>query len=280
MNIKTYSIIFLPLLLLASSCKKKDDATPKEPVAAYSYTATAWKVDFQSTSLNNPTSVLWDFGDGSQDSGATVSHVYANPGDYPVKITVSNTVGSSVFADTIELKQQIIEISTTYGSMYMYLYNETPKHRDNFLKLAGEGFFNGTTFHRIVPDFVIQGGDPNSKDADTTNDGTGGPGYDIDFSAPPQLKHIYGAVGAASNGSMAPSSGSQFYIVTATAGASFLNGKYTTFGLIIKGMDVAQQIVVQPRNGDDRPYINIPMQITIHEKTRAEVMADYGFSIP
>src|SRR5437868_4352889 len=75
--------------------------------------------------------------------------------------------------------EQIIEIKTSFGNMYMWLFKETPKHRANFLALADINYFDGTTFHRIVTNFVIQGGDPNSKDDDSTNDGTGGPNYTI-----------------------------------------------------------------------------------------------------
>src|SRR6185503_15327211 len=73
----------------------------------------------------------------------------------------------------------IVEIETEYGKIVIYLYDSTPQHKANFLKLANEKFYDGTTFHRVIKNFVIQGGDPNSKDADSTNDGQGGPGYEI-----------------------------------------------------------------------------------------------------
>lgn len=111
-----------------------------------------------------------------------------------------------------------IKIQTTEGDILVRLYNETPQHRDNFLKLAREGFYDGTLFHRVIRDFMIQGGDPDSKDAPAgKNLGTGGPGYTVPAEIHPQLFHKRGALSAARLGDeMNPeraSSGSQFYIV-------------------------------------------------------------------
>ncbi|GAB5538903.1 MAG: peptidylprolyl isomerase [Salibacteraceae bacterium] len=110
-----------------------------------------------------------------------------------------------------------VKIDTEYGTMIVELYNETPQHRDNFLKLAKEGFYNGTTFHRVIQDFMIQGGDPNSKNPDATGLGSGGPGYTIEAEILPQYIHKKGALSAARQGDQVNperrSSGSQFYIV-------------------------------------------------------------------
>jgi cyclophilin family peptidyl-prolyl cis-trans isomerase len=167
----------------------------------------------------------------------------------------------------------------------MWLYKETPLHRANFLALADTNFFDNTTFHRCVSNFVIQGGDPNSKDADSTNDGSGGPGFTIPAeinTTNPKLLHTYGAVGAARLGDAQnptkASSGSQFYIVIPTAGTSFLNGNYTVFGRIIKGMDVAATIVKQPQNANNnRPYSNIKMDVNVLYKTLQEIKDEYNF---
>lgn len=164
--------------------------------------------------------------------------------------------------------------------MYMWLYKETPLHRANFLKLADSGYFDQTTFHRCVPNFVIQGGDPNSKDTDTTNDGVGGPGYTIpaEINAT-KLRHIYGAVGAARDNNPAKASnGSQFYIVLPKAGTSSLNGNYTVFGLIIKGMEAADSIVKQPQNASNRPYTDIKMDVNVIQKTRQQIRAEYNYN--
>lgn len=189
--------------------------------------------------------------------------------------TTSSTTNGST--DTVE---KIIEIKTSFGSMYMWLYKETPLHRANFLKLADSNYFDNTTFHRCVANFVIQGGDPNSKDADTTNDGRGGPGYTIpaEINAT-KLKHIYGAVGAARDNNPAKASnGSQFYIVLPKAGTSSLNGNYTVFGLIIKGMEFADSIVKQPQNANNRPYSDIKMDVNVLEKTREQIRSEYNYN--
>lgn len=264
-------ILLLFLFGVLYSCKKNNPA----PKATFNYTVNAWQASFQSSS-SGKNSVVWLFGDGQQGTGDTITHQYANPGDYTVKMIV----GKDTATQTITLKERIVQITTSFGVMYMYLYNETPKHRDNYLKLAETGFYDSTTFHRVIPNFVIQGGDPNSKGADQSQDGYGGPGYDIDFEDPSDLTHIYGAVGAASEAAKGPSNGSQFYIVVQNGGAHYLDGNYTVFGYIMKGMDVAQQIVIQPRNANDRPNANIRMSMQVLEETKAEVLANYGFTVP
>lgn len=177
--------------------------------------------------------------------------------------------------------EDVIEIKTSFGNMYMWLYKETPLHRANFLHLADSGFFDSTTFHRIVQNFVIQGGDPLSKDSDPSNDGTGGPGYTIPAEFVDSLKHVTGAVGAARlpdsvNPSKA-SSGSQFYINVVNNPS--LDGKYTIFGMIIKGMDVAQTIVSQPQGANNRPLTDIRMDVNVLKKTKAQIKEEYGYEV-
>jgi cyclophilin family peptidyl-prolyl cis-trans isomerase len=180
-------------------------------------------------------------------------------------------------------KEQIIELSTDFGNIYIWLYKQTPLHRANFLKLAGEGFYDSTTFHRIVPGFVIQGGDPNSKDNDPNNDGQGGPGYTIPAEFVDSLRNIRGAVATARLGNTVnptkASSGSQFYInlIHNTS----LNGEYTVFGYVMQGMSVADQIVSQPRNSsNNRPITDIRMRVRILNKTVAEIKDEYGYDVP
>lgn len=185
-------------------------------------------------------------------------------------------------ATNSEPKEQVAEISTDFGKMYVWLYKATPQHRDNFLKLAKDGFFDGTTFHRIVPGFVIQGGDPNSKDSDTTNDGSGGPNYTIPAEIRDTIKHERGVLAAArlpdSVNPQKASSGSQFYISVSTTGTKNLDGNYTVFGMVMKGMDVADAIVAQPKNKiTNRPFTNITMQVKILEKTLKEIKDEYGY---
>lgn len=115
-------------------------------------------------------------------------------------------------------KRPIVLIKTAFGNMKVALYNETPKHRDNFLKLAKEGYYNGLLFHRVIKDFMIQGGDPDTRNANPDKKlGDGGPGYEIDSEINPKLLHKKGALAAARQGDdinpRKRSSGSQFYIV-------------------------------------------------------------------
>lgn len=197
-------------------------------------------------------------------------------------ITANSCKKKPVDVTKPEPSEEIVEIKTADGIMYMWLYKQTPLHRANFLKLASEGFFDSTTFHRIVPDFVIQGGDPNSKDADTTNDGTGGPGYTIPAEFVDTITHIYGAVGAARNNNPAKASnGSQFYIVVDKNGEPSLNKNYTVFGLIFSGMDIAKTISLKPRNlsnPKDRPYVNVVMDVNVVKKTLKELKTEFNFS--
>lgn len=118
-------------------------------------------------------------------------------------------------------KYDVVEISTDLGNIYVWLYEETPRHRANFLKLAKEGFYNGTLFHRVIKDFMIQGGDPNSRsDGNLHEIGKGGPGYTLPAEILPQFHHKKGALAAARMGDAVnpnrESSGSQFYIVQGT----------------------------------------------------------------
>lgn len=178
-------------------------------------------------------------------------------------------------------KEQIVEIETDYGNMYMWLYKETPLHRDNFLSLAKEGFYDNTTFHRIIQNFMIQGGDPNSKDNDPGNDGTGGPGYTVPAELMDSLKNIRGAVATARTGNnvnpQKASNGSQFFINLKHN--THLDKEYTVLGYIMKGMEVADQIVTQPTNANDRPLTDIRMQVKILEKTKAEILEEYGYTV-
>jgi len=183
-------------------------------------------------------------------------------------------------------KDTLIELSTDHGTMIMYMYKGTPLHRANFHKLVKEGFYNDTEFHRIIPNFMIQGGDPLSKDADRSNDGTGGPGYTIPAEIDTdKYTHVLGAVAAARLGDAQnptrASSGSQFYIVVSEAGTASLNGKYTVFGRVIKDASVAQTIVAQPRidTQTNRPKERIKMQMKFIIKTPAEIKAEYGFDV-
>jgi cyclophilin family peptidyl-prolyl cis-trans isomerase len=179
--------------------------------------------------------------------------------------------------------EKIIQINTSFGTMYMWLYKETPLHRANFLGLADSNFFDNTTYHRIISNFMIQGGDPNSKDSDPNNDGSGGPGYtipaEIDTS---KFRHARGEVAAARLGNaqnpLKASSGSQFYICHSTSGTKHLDNEYTVFGKIIKGIEVVDAIIVQPKNtSTNRPLTDIKMDVNVVEKTRQQLRTEFNF---
>ena len=154
-------------------------------------------------------------------------------------------------------------IDTTFGSMEIrFLPDKAPKHVENFVTLAKSEFYDKTIFHRVIPDFMIQGGDPNTKDEkDKSRYGMGGPGYQVkaEFNDRP---HVRGVVSMAR--SQDPdSAGSQFFIVVKDA--HYLNGQYTVFGEVVKGMEVADQIVSQPRDARDNPRERIEMTVRIVE---------------
>jgi cyclophilin family peptidyl-prolyl cis-trans isomerase len=145
-----------------------------------------------------------------------------------------------------------IKIKTDYGNIYVMLYDETPKHKENFIKLAKEGFFDGTTFHRVIKEFMIQGGDPNTKD-NSGPAGQGGPGYTLEREINPKFFHKTGAIAAARMPDQAnpnwESSGSQFYIVVGKKSTDDeLNAIEEQGGMMIDG-HVSAQWQADPKNG-------------------------------
>lgn len=158
----------------------------------------------------------------------------------------------------IDAKEPILRIVTTDGTMTVKLYSETPLHRNNFVKLAKSGFYNDIVFHRIIRDFMIQVGDPNTKNpAKASEVGKGGPGYTIPAEIVSGKTHKRGALAAARRGDAVnpakESSGSQFYIVHSAENCSHLNGEYTIFGEVLEGMGVVDRIAAEPVNQNDYP---------------------------
>ncbi len=153
-------------------------------------------------------------------------------------------------------QNEVAVIETTLGNIEVSFFpDKAPEHVKNFKDLAQKGFYNGTIFHRVIPGFMIQGGDPNSKSPDKSSHGTGGPGYSIkaEFN---DIPHDRGILSMAR--SQDPdSAGSQFYIVVKDS--HFLDGQYTVFGSVVSGMDVADKIVSSPRDGNDNPDERIEM---------------------
>ena len=172
------------------------------------------------------------------------------------------TITVALPADAAEPDTKAL-IETKFGTMEVTFYpDKAPKHVENFIKLAKAGFYNGTIFHRVIPGFVIQGGDPNTKGQDTSTYGMGGPGYTVkaEFN---DRQHVRGVLSMAR--SQDPdSAGSQFFIVVGTV--PHLDGKYTVFGQVVKGMDVADKIVALKRDARDMPGERVEMTVRIVEK--------------
>lgn len=162
---------------------------------------------------------------------------------------------------TAEGKASRAIITTKFGQMELVFFPElAPKHVESFLNLAKKGFYNGTIFHRVIPGFMIQGGDPYTKDPSKRQlYGTGGPGYNVpaEFN---RISHERGIVSMARSADP-NSAGSQFFIVVDKA--SFLDGQYTVFGEVVKGMEVADKIVNQPRDSRDNPLERIEMTVEV-----------------
>lgn len=191
-----------------------------------------------------------------------------------------------------EKDEKVVVISTKFGDMVVeFLPKVAPMHVESFLSLAEEGYFNNTTFHRVIPGFVIQGGDPNSKDDNRMNDGTGGRagkffgiGNENDkdtWMLPAEFndtKHIPGTLSMARSGE--PNSGSSQFFVCHEATPQ-LDGQYTVFGQVIKGLDVINQIVnvSTPRKENpsyrgpdgDNPLGKVEMQVKVLKRSQAEL---------
>ena len=169
-------------------------------------------------------------------------------------------------------KQKVVKfvIHTDLGDMKGFLYNETPQHRDNFVKLVKSGFYDGTLFHRVINGFMIQGGDPDSKNAKPGQAlGMGGPGYTVPAEIKPDIKHKRGALAAARIGGPSnpqkASSGSQFYIVEPENGTHQLDNDYTVYGEITDGLDVITKISKVEKDRSDRPVKDVKMTIKLVE---------------
>jgi cyclophilin family peptidyl-prolyl cis-trans isomerase len=174
-------------------------------------------------------------------------------------------------------KDQLVTISTPMGEMKLVLFDDTPLHKENFLKLAREGFYNGTTFHRVIDGFMIQGGDPKTKEGNTTN---------VDYNVPaeilPKYKHVRGAVAAARLGDQVnpqrASSGSQFYIVENHHGTPQLDEAYSVFGQVVDGLEVVDKIAELPKDGRDRPLSDVPMTVKVEDVKKKKIAKKYGYT--
>lgn len=278
-------ITALSTVLLLASCSR--------PSADFTMVPTKDRVPAQVTfsPVGDPAdSYLWDFGDGNTSTDAAPRHTYLLSGKHVVTLTATKGKKSRSTKKEVVLKapkECYVQIRTTMGDMIVELFDDTPQHRDNFIKLAEQNFYDGLLFHRVIDGFMIQGGDPDSKTAKPNQRlGTGGPGYKVPAEITTEHAHIKGAIAAARQGDAVNpekmSSGSQFYIVDGKpvddrtldnmaarlgieypqdirekylkmGGTPFLDQNYTVFGLIREGLEVVDKVSAVPTDSADRP---------------------------
>jgi len=283
--------LFVCAIVFFSSCAK--------PIAKFAVQQEENKVpatvNFENQS-EKADSYIWEFGDGETSTAESPEHRYYLSGKYNVvlkakKGSKESKISQEIIFDAPEIC--LVEMQTSEGTMLIQLFDETPKHRDNFLKLAEQDFYNNLLFHRVIDGFMIQGGDPESKNAKAGgNLGSGGPGYTIEAEFNPDLVHVAGALAAARQGdNMNPekrSSGSQFYIVHGkpvkedrlkaigeragityspdivkqylqNGGTPFLDNNYTVFGKVVNGISVIDKIAKVKKDPRDSPleYVKI-----------------------
>ncbi|MEM1217592.1 MAG: peptidylprolyl isomerase [Bacteroidota bacterium] len=242
----------------------------------------------------------WDFGDGSFSSDPNPVHEYRTSGNFLVSLKAIKGRRVAMYTKRIVInapERCLVEISTSLGNIVIWLYDNTPKHRDNFIKLVEEGFYNDLLFHRVIQGFMVQGGDPDSKGADPgVALGRGGPGYTVPEEIGAGNVHVKGALAAARKSDQVnpnrASSGSQFYLVQGApvsdkvldqmqakngmryspeqreayvkyGGTPHLDGLYTVFGKVVEGLEVIDQIAAQKVDGANRPYKDIKMTVQV-----------------
>lgn len=287
---------YIVLLITIIGCSPKLNVSAKADVSTVKLPE---KIKFSSDHIDAE-SVEWNFGDGNISTERNPSHRFIKSGDHVVhlKVKKNNKIKESKMTVHINPTEEcLIQIETSMGNMLVKLYHETPLHRDNILKLAEQGFYDDLIFHRVINNFMIQGGDPNSKNAASGAPlGSGGPSYTIPAEFNKNLIHKKGALAAARTGDQVnpekKSSGSQFYIVHGNkqnenaitriedqkgfkytdeqkkiyaeqGGTPFLDMEYTVFGEVIDGLDVIDKIANTPTSRGDRPEKDVKMKIRV-----------------
>lgn len=286
----------LPLLLISvlfSYC-----SVPKPAFSFSSRTVEALDtVRFTNTTTDADT-YMWKFGDGATSTEADPTHRYYQSGDFTVTMSATNEKGKTkTLTQIINVtppKECLVRIETPLGEMIARLSDATPQHQDNFVKLVEQNFYDDLLFHRVIDGFMLQGGDPESRDAaPNARLGSGGPGYQIPAEFVDSLAHVKGAIAAArTNNPAKKSSGSQFYIASGkpvteadlnrqeaqtgvrypsevreeylkNGGVPFLDQNYTVFGQVIEGLDVIDKIAAVKTQPGDRPVEDVWMKISL-----------------
>jgi len=288
--VKLLKLVGIFSVLLLVSCSR--------PIADFAYQGDKHiapiKVNFDNKSERAET-YEWDFGDGSQSTDEMPTHRYTSSGNYTVILKATKGGKTTTKKKKIVIDapiQCLVEMETSLGNMTILLSDKTPLHRDNFIKLVEEGYYNELLFHRVINGFMIQGGDPESRDAKPSKRlGSGGPGYQIPAEFSDSLVHVKGALCAArTNNPEKKSSGSQFYIVHGKkltedqlkiieaqkdmhytpaqrkaylelGGTPHLDKGYTVFGMVIEGLDVIDKIATTKTKRGDRPETDVKMKI-------------------
>lgn len=189
---------------------------------------------------------------GSGSTSSTAGSTASNPTDNTNAGPASTPASDSTDPQERKPKDgdEVAVMETSLGRVVlMFFPDKAPHHVDNFKKLANKGFYDGTKFHRVIPNFMIQGGDPNTKKGDTSTWGMGGPGYSVDAEFN-DVKHERGILSMARS-SDPNSAGSQFFIMVKYTAS--LDGQYSAFGRVVSGMDIVDKIVNLPRDANDRP---------------------------
>jgi cyclophilin family peptidyl-prolyl cis-trans isomerase len=286
-------LFYLSIAIFSASCGK--------PLAKFTYQTPKGKtapatVTFENESQKADT-YEWNFGDGTTSKEIKPSHDYKMSGNYTVTLKAKKGGKSKMTTEKIHIdapSECLVEIETSYGNILCMLYNSTPQHRDNFIKIIDDGVLDGTLFHRVINGFMIQGGDPTSKTASADQPlGSGDLGYTVPGEFVDSLIHLKGALCAArTNNPQKRSSASQFYIVhgrpvddrsldqlegqggfryTAeqreaykkAGGTPFLDRNYTVFGMVVKGLDIVDKIATTPTKPGDRPVNDVKMKVKV-----------------
>ncbi|MGH1434036.1 MAG: peptidylprolyl isomerase [Lewinella sp.] len=286
-------ILYLAALLLVGSCARPiaDFSVPTEDIAA------AKTLTFSNEPEEGLT-YFWDFGDGQTSTEVSPEHRFLGSGTYTVKLTATDEKGKTGTKEkkvtVLAPERCLVLIQTPMGDMLAEIYDRTPLHQDNFVKMIEQGYYDSLLFHRVIQGFMIQGGDPDSRNAAPGKMlGSGGPGYTIKAEFVDSLAHVKGALSAArTNNPQKRSSGSQFYIVQGKpvseqdlnnkegaarfrypsyvreeylkmGGTPFLDQEYTVFGQVIEGLDVIDRIAAVNTNGQNRPNEDVWMVIKL-----------------
>jgi peptidyl-prolyl cis-trans isomerase B (cyclophilin B) len=292
MNFRTFS--FFMFIIVLSGCAR--------PVANFVYNGPGEapaEVKFENQS-KDATSYFWDFGDGNTSQEVNPINIFSSSGEYTVSLIAQKGKKTNKMEKNIFVEAPVpclVEMTTPFGVMVIQLSDETPLHRDNFVKLVEEGFYDSLLFHRVIRGFMIQGGDPNSRGAGPdVRLGSGGPGYQIPAEFRSGLVHTKGALSAArmSDGvnPEKKSSGSQFYIVQGNknsdstldkvessksfryttaqreaykevGGTPHLDQDYTVFGHVIEGLDIIDKIAAVVTLPGDRPKEDVWMTMRV-----------------